>query len=262
MCNISDITRLLSLFPSITLEEMSAIRLMNRIDTKFVVNLPTLYEILSRARNDYRVQEIGGERNLEYQTVYLDTPECAMYLAHHSGKTMREKIRVRTYMASGVSYLEVKNKNNHGRTDKKRIPVNDVTTLYDDGGEEFLHANAWYELSYLHPSLENKFNRITLVNNELTERLTIDTDVFFRHPTTGTGASLCNLAVIELKRACRSHSPMTEILRELHVHPSGFSKYCIGTALTSESVKHNRFKQKMRFVSKISSPHDSVDTYI
>lgn len=240
-------------FLPISLEEMTSIRLMNRTDTKYVVSLPVLSEVLSRANEQYRIQEVAGDRNIDYHTVYLDTPDCAMYLAHQNGRIIREKIRVRTYVASGLTFLEVKNKNNKGRTDKKRIRVQGVDTLYADGGQEFLHTHAWYELQALQPLLENRFQRITLVNKAMTERLTIDTGVRFHHLVTGVDAELSNLAIIELKRDGRAHSPIADILHRLHVRPSGISKYCMGTALTAEELKHNRFKPKLRMVQKIST---------
>ena len=57
-------TELLEQFPAITLEEMSAVKLMNRIDTKFVTTLPQLERLLEMAQGDYYAQEIGGERNM------------------------------------------------------------------------------------------------------------------------------------------------------------------------------------------------------
>ena len=113
-CNV---TTALSAFSSISLEEMSTIRLMNRTDTKYIVSLSALMDVLQRASNCYRVQEVQGERNIVYHTTYLDTPDYAMYLAHQNGRVIREKIRVRTYVSSGLTFLEVKNKNNKGRTD-------------------------------------------------------------------------------------------------------------------------------------------------
>lgn len=256
MSSINDVNFLLPSFSPISLEEMSAIRLMNRTDTKYIVSLSALMEVLRRANPDYQVQEVEGERNIAYHTTYLDTPDYAMYLAHQNGRMTREKIRVRTYVSSGLTFLEVKNKNNKGRTDKKRIRVQGVNTLRIDGGEEFLHHNAWYELSDLQLLLENHFQRITLVNKAMTERLTIDTGVRFRHLLTGTEAELNNLAIIEVKRDGRTYSPIGEILHQIHVRPSGISKYCIGTVLTADGLKYNRFKPKLRLAQKIARKNE------
>lgn len=252
MSSINDVSTLLSCFSPISLEEMSSIPLMNRTDTKYIVSLPTLVDVLQRAILQYRVQEVDGERNIAYHTTYLDTSDYAMYLAHQNGRVIREKIRVRTYVSSGLTFLEVKNKNNKGRTDKKRIRVQGVDTLHLDGGEEFLRQNAWYELSALQLQLENHFHRITLVNKAMTERLTIDTDVQFRHLPTGAEAALDNLAIIEVKRDGRTYSPIGSILHQLHVRPSGISKYCMGTVLTTDGLKYNRFKPKLRMAQKIA----------
>ena len=113
-----DVTTLLAGFSPISLEEMSGIRLMNRTDTKYIVSLRALTDVLQRACPYYRLQEVDGERNITYRTTYLDTSDCAMYLAHQNGRIVREKIRVRTYVSSGLTFLEEMNKNNKGRTDK------------------------------------------------------------------------------------------------------------------------------------------------
>ncbi|MDO4163459.1 MAG: polyphosphate polymerase domain-containing protein [Bacteroides sp.] len=247
-----DKENLLTAFSPITLEEMSTIRLMNRIDTKFILSPENLHELLRLAVSDYRVQEVTGERDIAYHTVYLDTPTRNMYLEHLRGHSVREKIRVRTYVSSHLTFLEIKNKNNKGRTDKKRIRVSSIDHLAEEGGEDFLRQHAWYELGQLSPQLENHFHRITLVNKARTERLTIDCNINFRNTRNANEASLDNLAVVELKRDGRTHSPIRDILRDLHVHPSSFSKYCMGCVLTDNELKQNRFKPRTRMAIKIN----------
>lgn len=244
--------KLLEAFAPISLEEMGAIRLMNRIDTKFLLSTEELLRLLQLATNDYRIQEIAGERDATYRTVYLDTPRRDMYLAHQSGHAVREKIRVRTYVSSRLTFLEVKNKNNKGRTDKRRMPVTSIDSLEKEGGNDFLKQYAWYELQQLTPELENQFQRITLVNKAQTERLTIDCNICFHNIRTGNKASLENLVVVELKRDGRAHSPIREILHRLHVAPASFSKYCIGCALTNAELKQNRFKPRVRRAMKLN----------
>ena len=90
-CNV---TTALSAFSSISLEEMSTIRLMNRTDTKYIVSLSALMDVLQRASNCYRVQEVQGERNIVYHTTYLDTPDYAMYLAHQNGRVILSLIHI------------------------------------------------------------------------------------------------------------------------------------------------------------------------
>ena len=64
---------ILSTFDPITLAEMSSVKLMNRTDTKFVTTLPMLMRLLDMAQDDYYAQEIGGQRNMLYDTTYFDT---------------------------------------------------------------------------------------------------------------------------------------------------------------------------------------------
>jgi hypothetical protein len=45
-------------------------------------------------------------------------------------------------------------------------------------------------------------------------------------------------------------SAFIRAMRELSLHPSGVSKYCVGVSLLYESVKHNNFKPKLRLIDK------------
>ncbi len=241
---------LLKSFAPITLAEMSSVKLMNRTDTKFVTNLPQLYRLLKMAQGDYYAQEIDGERNMLYDTTYFDTRDYEMYMEHQHGHTNRQKIRFRTYVSSHLQFMEVKTKNNHGRTKKKRIEVGDMD-LGDTEKREFLARTLKYDVDTLIPHMHNYFRRITLVNKAKTERLTIDTSLQFHNVQTDTDRDMGPLVIIELKRDGLVFSPVLEMLRTLHIHPHGFSKYCMGAALTNDNLLVNRFKQKLRDVEKI-----------
>ncbi len=241
---------LLNTFAPITLAEMKSVRLMNRVDTKFVTTVPRLLQLLEMAKGEYFVQEIDGERNSAYTTLYYDTPRLDMYIMHHNGCLGRQKVRVRQYVDSNLTFLEVKNKNNHRRTRKKRITV----TGFDITGEqqrEFLKPLCWWDVDTLQPALRNWFNRITLVNKAKTERVTIDTSLRFHNCMSGLDKSLDQVVIIELKRDGNQPSPLLAMLRDLHIHPYGFSKYCMGTALSNPSVKKNRLKPKLHYVERL-----------
>ncbi len=241
---------LLNTFAPITLAEMKSVRLMNRVDTKFVTTLPRLMQLLEMAKGEYFVQEIDGERNSAYTTLYYDTPRLDMYIMHHNGCLGRQKVRVRQYVDTNLTFLEVKNKNNHRRTRKKRITV----TGFDITGEqqrEFLKPLCWWDVDTLQPALRNWFNRITLVNKAKTERVTIDTGLRFHNCMSGLDKSLDQVVIIELKRDGNQPSPLLAMLRDLHIHPYGFSKYCMGTALSNPSVKKNRLKPKLHYVERL-----------
>ena len=251
-------TEILNEYDSITLDEMRSIRLMNRIDTKFVTTVPMLRQLLLLAKDDYFVQESQGERISPYYTLYFDTPDCKIYNRHEAGHLSRQKVRVRSYVNAGLNFLEVKTKNNHGRTKKKRIEAlnfdpenhsifNVQSSLFSD----FLQTYLKYPQQSLVRQVENRFDRITLVNKAKTERLTIDTNLRFHNISTNNYRFMEDLVVIELKRDGLQPSPILPLLTKLRIHPHGFSKYCIGSALTNADLRRNRIKPRLHSVEKI-----------
>lgn len=241
-------TDILHGYDLITLEEMKRVKLMNRIDTKYLTTRRVMLRFLEHAKSDYRLQHIGGEYLLPYYTLYFDTEGCSMYMAHLLGRKNRQKIRIRKYETSGTSFLEVKNKNNKGRTKKKRISCEDYNT---DESQDFLEKHSKYPCPALCEQIENKFSRITLVNRNLTERLTIDMDLRFHNCRTGKACGLDDLVIIELKRDGHTMSASSRMLHNLHIQPARFSKYCMGMALTNETLKRNRFKPRLRLIDKM-----------
>ena len=243
------------LLPPITLEEMSGIKLMNRTDTKFVATLEQLHSFLLAVQGEYYIQEINGKRIASYHTTYFDTADYNMYGIHHAGRKVREKIRVRTYLDSNDTFLEIKNKNNHGRTKKKRISISSLKSIEQAQEHDtiipFMAKHAWYTIEEISPVIENWFNRITLVNFEKTERLTIDFNLRFHHLKSDRHNKLQRVAIIELKRDGNVPSPALALLRDVRIKRSGFSKYCIGSALTNSKLKRNNFKERLRMIEKM-----------
>ena len=257
---------IISQFSPISLEEMSGIRLMNRTDTKFVTTMGKLEALLEMAGEEYRIQEIDGKRNMNYATVYFDSAEYDFYKAHHNGHAGRQKVRIRSYVDTKLSFLEVKTKDNHGKTNKKRISASelpicagqdllyasdDIKLSEDDKAIGFLAKHLRLDPHLLQQKIANQFQRITLVNRAKTERLTIDTHLQFHNLTTGNTYALEPIAIIELKRDGLQPSPVQAMLRELRIHPCGFSKYCIGEMLTNPALRMNRMKPRLRKIIKL-----------
>ena len=235
-------------YDPILLDEMSGIKLMNRTDTKYVTTESRLRQLLVLACDDYRAQEIDGKRIASYYTAYFDTPDNNMYIVHQNGHAGRQKLRIRSYVDSGLNFLEVKTKNNHG----PMHPDHGIRFLRQDeqyrSYDEFLRKHLRYDPSVLSEQLENHFNRITLVNKAKTERLTIDSGLCFHNLVTGQDVDLTGLVIIELKRDGLQPSPILGMLRDLRIKPSGFSKYCMGSALTNPSLKRNNFKERLHMI--------------
>lgn len=236
----------------ITLAEMKEIRLMNRTDTKFVTNKEHLVKLLELCKGEYYAQFNAGCKIASYKTTYWDTDDHHFFMEHHNGRAPRQKVRVRTYMDSTATFLEVKTKNNHGRTKKKRIEVSSQETAMEGEANDFLMKLVHRPVSDIHPTVQNQFHRITLVNHGKTERLTIDFDVAFHNYETGEDNNVGNLVVVELKRDGNVYSPVLALLRKLRIKPSGFSKYCVGTVMTNDKIKKNNFKEKLVKYHKIS----------
>lgn len=243
--------------PPITLEEMSGIRLMNRTDQKYVTNVPTLLRLLAMTRGNYYSQSIGGNRISPYATTYWDeTNRLALFRQHETGRTPRQKVRVRTYLNSDTTFLEIKKKDNHGKTAKTRMEVPSLEAVMNEGaGADFLYEHTGMRLGSMQPAVGNRFNRLTLVNMAKTERLTIDFDIsFYNYRTNGT-ARMDNIVVIELKRDGRCPSPILPLLRTLRIKPAGFSKYCVGASVTDNTLHINRFKKRLVHIRKVAEAH-------
>ena len=256
------ITRCLAAFAPITLQEMEGVKLLNRIDTKYLTDEATLGKVLAdAAAAGYRALVAEGTMLSPYNSVYFDTAGLRMFLDHHNRRLVRQKVRTRVYENSGETFLEIKRKNNHGRTKKKRMGI-DPSLLMDFPSDadacDYLARHSWFTAGELSPVLSTAFRRITLVNPDRTERLTIDMQLRFRNFRTGKTASLEDAVIIELKQDGHAASRMKRILLGNRVKPVRISKYCIAQTLTDPSVKHNRFKGKVRTIEK--TLHKKIQT--
>lgn len=227
---------------------MDSVKLMNRTDRKYWFSVEHLASLLDDIKDSYYLLEIDGKRNMPYSTTYYDTTEDNMYNNHHRGKMNRFKIRKRSYLSTGISFLEVKFKSNKGRTIKERIDSNHEGESFDSREQSFISENTPYKCVDLHNVLENGFRRLMLVSKAMNERCTIDSELNFTG--NGTQANLEGLVVVEVKTEGRSRSPMIEALSRRHLHCSGFSKYCVGRSIIDGSLRINRFKSKHRELEK------------
>lgn len=239
-------------FESISLDQMKGIRLMKRVDSKFVIPFSTLPGILDGLKYDYYAQETNGKRIAEYATLYYDTPDYEMYVAHQKGEQKRLKIRTRSYIDSNISFLEVKTKSDEGITKKIRVEKDKSDTMKDSFG--FITVNSPYTPELLEPKLWSIFRRMTLVNKAKTERLTIDIGLNYQNLCTNRKVLLPDMAIIEIKRNQFAYSPAIEKLEQLEIIQKGLSKYCLGIALTEKDIfKSESFKLKISDISKITS---------
>ena len=236
-------------FNSISLKEMDSVKLMNRVDTKFICSIELLSDIFNDISDRYKVLEINEQRIMHYRTMYYDTPDFKMFIAHQNGKLNRYKVRERKYVVSGLRFLEVKFKNNKRRTLKSRIVKSDNHTGFNREEKDFIFSKSPFPTNDLGSKLFNSFQRVTLTNQ--IERVTIDFGIEFNNGN-GRKGYLPALAIVEVKQSKFSiNSDIIKMLRKRYIRPCGFSKYCIGTTLLYPNLKSNRFKSKILLINKL-----------
>ncbi len=247
---MKEINDILNCFERIELKEMDSVKLMDRTDTKFTFEYAQLHSILSAILSDYRALEIDSKRVFLYRTLYYDTQELKLYSRHHSGKLNRYKIRHRSYIETNTAYLEVKFKNNKGRTVKERIKHPTASSAWNENEKAFLEAKLPFDPMTLKPCLWVNYSRITLVNKQTAERVTIDLGLNFASET--DEHSFENLIIAEVKQGKRQASRFLEVMKELKIKQGSISKYCLGVAVMIKGVKRNNFKESIQLLRNIT----------
>lgn len=236
-------------FQITNLESIKAVSLTNRVESKYMVqlnHLPTFLESLSAS---FLLLNIDDEAICNYHTSYLDTINLNMYLDHHRGKVNRFKIRLRRYNNTKSAFLEIKRKDNKGKTHKNRVIIPfDTKDSFDTYTEEFVLANSPYHLSKVVPILETNYDRIALVDYQNLIRITIDTNLTITHK--GNSKQLSEFCIIEIKKEGNGTTSVEAILHQLGYHKFSISKYCLGVYHFLD-VKKNKFKTKFRKLEKL-----------
>jgi len=243
--------KIINQFYPTSLKEMDNVKLLNRVDTKFVCTVLKLNEILKDLSELYKVLEINNRRIMSYRTKYYDTLDFKMYHEHQNGKLNRFKVREREYVNSSLSFLEIKFKNNKSRTLKSRVVKPKNTNCFSNKEIDFLDYKSPFESQELEAKLHNTFQRITLSNGS--ERVTIDFNLKFESEN-GVKNTLNSLVIIEVKQDKYSiNSDVIKVLKNHKVRACSFSKYCIGTMMVYPKLKSNRFKSKFLLINKLTA---------
>lgn len=247
---MSKIKPYISKFNTISLKEMNDVKLLSRIDTKFVFNKTLLLEMLPILKDHYKILKIDGNRFSRYNSIYFDTSDFLFYNSHHNGRLNRVKIRFREYVDSGLCFFEIKKKNAKGQTIKSRMNVKQSFRVLKSKHHHFIKEilNKDYHLNYCH---ENLFNRITLVNNYIKERLTIDFNFRFRNYPDKIISDTKNIIIAELKQErLNRESIFYKLMRKNRIRKTGMSKYCFATSTIFPTLKSNRFKPNFTILDK------------
>ncbi|MCP9762847.1 polyphosphate polymerase domain-containing protein [Lacihabitans soyangensis] len=244
------------LFEKITLDEMDSVKLMDRMDVKYLIPLNLLPEVLQEARPFYKLLEINNERLCSYETLYYDTEDYKLYHSHQSGRLNRYKVRFRNYVGSNLSFFEIKHKNNKGRTLKTRIKQpSTFEEVLNKEKADFLEKTTPLLANELKGNLMVNYKRMTLVNKTSKERLTMDLDLTFIKDQNEVIYN--QLVVAEVKQEKLGASPIIDIFKKHNLRAGSISKYCLGVMSTDREMKHNRFKTKFLHLKKIINQYDS-----
>lgn len=244
-------------FAGVGLKELDCVRLMNRIDTKFILPIDRITDLLEIMKGHYKILEIDGSRVFDYNTIYYDTPDYLFFNQHVTDRAERSKVRHRYYLSTGTSFFEVKRKTRKNRTIKWRIAMHNSDYALDDRSLAFLGNHLTDVSGTLSPVLHNDFSRMTFAGIGIPERVTIDTSLSFV-TTEGKRSELPYLAIAELKsEGIAARSLFSGIIKQLSFHPSGFSKYCVGNAILLDLPRKNILKPKLLLLNKLENDFNS-----
>jgi hypothetical protein len=236
--------------PSVDLQQLDEVSLLNRIDSKYLLNKNSLDLILPFISKNYKVLEIGNNRIFTYENNYFDTQNLQFYHDHHNGYLNRIKVRSRKYLETGSCFFEIKKKEKVSRTNKIRVFTNEIVS---ELGEKYLASiqkMTRKDISGMHLVLKNNFNRITFVNHSFTERMTLDFNISFSDDN--TKKDMKDIFVLEIKQSkSNSHSSIENIIKNNHFRQQGFSKYIYGILSLKSGIKKNNFLPLLKTIEKL-----------
>jgi hypothetical protein len=170
-------------------------------------------------------------------------------LDHHNGRVNRNKIRFREYVGSKLTFLEIKRKNNKGKTIKKRMKVDAISNELSEKQKKYIEKIIGRPMQVNAKQWIN-FSRITFVHKTQKERLTMDVNLTFENLNEKGDMKHIVIAEVKQERMSRS-SDFMRIAKEMHILPIRISKYCLTTLSLNSKLKKNRFKEKVLFINKL-----------
>ncbi len=246
---MSNLPQIVANFSPISLDEMDDVKLMSRTDTKFAFKANKMPLLLQELLPYYRVLAIDGKLIHDYKSLYYDTDNRKFYLDHHNGRVNRNKIRFREYVGSKLTFLEIKRKNNKGKTIKKRMRVDAISNELSEKQQNYIEKIIGRPMDVNAKQWIN-FSRITFVHKTQKERLTMDVNLTFENENEKGDMKHIVIAEVKQERMSRS-SDFMRIAKEMHILPIRISKYCLTTLALNPELKKNRFKEKVLFINKL-----------
>lgn len=114
----------------ISLAELNAAAsMLTRVDRKYALKRVEAESLIADLDRGTRVLDIEGITAHSYASTYFDTPALDSFRGTAQPRRRRYKIRIRSYLDSGLAFLEVKTRGPRGRTVKERIPYDPGAAL-------------------------------------------------------------------------------------------------------------------------------------
>jgi hypothetical protein len=253
----SSVDRLLDRMAPTTLAQLDSVSLLDRVDTKFLLTVPRLIEILPRLAQEYLVLDIQGRRRHQYRTLYFDTPGLDLYHLHQASRPVRHKVRSRSYVDTGLSFFEIKAKTLDNRTVKHRLATSTFVTDWTTEASTFVASHLGAAAQLLQPTLSNDFFRVTLIDKRCTERVTLDLSIQFN--CDGRTAVFPGIVIAELKQGkVDQRSVFADQMRAAEILPTSISKYCAGVGLLVSKVEHEASAKMLAAVERLTRGQSDV----
>ncbi|WP_460772395.1 polyphosphate polymerase domain-containing protein [Microbacterium sp. GXF7504] len=239
-------------FDAVSLEEIVAeASLLTRVDRKYVVPRADLAAVLAGLDEGTRVLEIDGARDFAYESVYFDTPDLLSFRMAAQQRRRRFKLRTRSYLDTGSSYLEIKTRGARGTTVKERDEYDPRRRgeLTPDARDDVADALATIGVASeradeLDATLMTRYRRATLLAPDGAGRATVDTELEWIEAD-GHGFTLPRLAIVETKSGS-SASAVDRLLWRSGHRPATVSKYATGLAALHPELPRNRWARLLR----------------
>lgn len=224
--------------------------LQRRADTKFLLGIDQLQEILATRVQDFALVRANGIAFANYSNLYFDTEDYRCLHDHHRGRRDRYKVRVRHHIDRKLSSLEIKCKTRADLTVKVRTELPFAQEAFGHEHREFIEDNSPLTFESVQPALRVDFCRLTLVSKEFEERATFD--VWLRFWGSGRQVPLPDrLVVCEIKQPrFQARSPLMLALRQQGIRPFRLSKYCAAASYLWPQIRLNRFRPFARTIER------------
>jgi hypothetical protein len=237
-------------FAPVSLAGLDKVKLMNRVDSKYIFHRRHLDEFLMEIAPHYSILEIEGKRLFDYASLYFDTPDYTLYQHHHNGRLNRVKLRYRQYLDTGDVFFEVKKKVKGMRTDKYRVRQPAITEEITAEGQDLMRRHQVQPAMAVEGKTWIYYRRLTLAAHNSEERVTLDLDMCFEDAH--GRLAFPDLVIAEVKQARLSRtSPVVMALHQRRIPDFRISKYSLAVALMVPGIKTHLFKGKISRLNKI-----------